>query len=183
MKALNRALALKKGYSSSLLMEKKEISPCIFLIHHSAARKTAKAIGDYIAQRGQVDIYLDLSKGIDIVAPDESFSQIFAEGFAWSSHAMILSPPDSSYSACLTSFFEHMQKSFIPSSFLLLKDHPPFTIPSSLEILGGIKSLNEYLMGVSPENNTIIFNNPDYDGLLAHTAPHHPLNDYLNWKD
>jgi len=182
MKTLNRALALKDEYYPSLL-EKKEVSPCIFLIHHSEVRQAAKAIGDYISQRGQVDIYLDLSKGMDIVAPDESFLQIFAEGFAWSSHVMILSSSGSSRFRSLTSLFEHLQKSFMPSSCLLLKDHFPFSIPSCLEILGGIKSLNEYLMRISPENNEIIFNNSDYNGLLAHTAPHHPLDAHLNWKD
>ena len=183
MDVINRAIALKKGNSSSLLMEKKEISPCIFLIHHSATLNATKTIGDYITQRGQVDIYLDLSKGIDMVAPGESFLQIFAEGFSWSSHVMILSLPDSSHFERLTSLLSHMQKSSIPSSLLLLKDHPPFSIPPGMEILGGIKSLNEYLMRISPESNAIIFNNLDYNGLLAHTAPHHPLDDHLNWKD
>lgn len=180
MEAINRALARKQGYSPSFL--EKETSPCIFLLHHGAVRKAAEAISDYITQRGQVDIYWNLSRTADSAAPDEPFLQLFAEGLALSSHAMILSPPNSSYYRCLTPLFEHLQKISMPSSFLLLKDHSPLTIPASLEMLDGIKSLNEYLMRISPEKNEIIFNNPEYNGLLAHTAPHHPLDGYLNWK-
>ncbi|MDR2861618.1 MAG: hypothetical protein LBV07_03600 [Syntrophobacterales bacterium] len=182
MEALNRALALKKGFSSSPLpAERGEISPCIFLIHHSAARKATEIISDYIVQRGQVDIYLDLSAPLDISAPDKPFLQIFTEGLEWSSHIMILSPPDSFPQQAL--FLECMQNFPLPVSLLMLKDHASVPAVPHLEILGGIKSLNEYLMRISPENNTIIFNNPDYDGLLAHTAPRHPLDAYLNWRN
>ena len=177
MKAINRALVPARD----VLTERKAASPCIFLLHHAAARKATQIIGDYITQNAQVDIYLDLSRAMDTL--DDPFLQVLEEGFAWSSHTMIISPSDSSGNEYLTAIFEHMQNTSRPSSFLILKDHHYFTVPSSLEILGGIKSLNEYLMRVSPENNTIIFNNPGYKGLLAHTAPRHPLDDYLNWND
>jgi hypothetical protein len=50
------------------------------------------------------------------------------------------------------------------------------------EVLQGIKSLNEYLFRVSPTVDQIIFNNPAYGGLMAHTAPNHPLDAFLDWE-
>ena len=55
--------------------------------------------------------------------------------------------------------------------------------PRGVEVLRGIRSLNEYLFRVSPDVDQIIFNNPEYGGLMAHTTPHHPLDAYLDWDN
>jgi hypothetical protein len=96
---------------------------------------------------------------------------------------MGLVPPEAPEPWWISRVLELAGQSGAELSLLALKGinkHP--ACHDSFEVLRGIKSLNEYLFRVSPLVSRIIFNNPEYGGLMVHTAPHHPLDGILEWN-
>lgn len=181
MAGINRA-QLK---DSEQARERKKQRPGIFLVHLSVAREAAVAIGDYITMRGEMDIYLDLDNervaGISAGNRDQ-MERYLEEGLAEASHVMVLLSPEMPAPWWVSRILELGRSSGAELAILKMKgmiEEPVFS--GSGEVLQGIKSLNEYLFRVSPTVDQIIFNNPAYGGLMAHTAPHHPLDAFLDW--
>jgi hypothetical protein len=186
MAGINRAQLIKVEKDLEQAGERKEQRPCVFLVHISVVREAAVAIGDYITLRGEMDIYLDLNDvrltGMTAGGLD-NLDRYLAEGFAQSTHVMGLVSPETPDPWWNTRVLELGRASGMELAILALKGitEEPASY-GSFEVLRGIKSLNEYLFRVSPTVDRIIFNNPAYGGLMAHTAPHHPLDAFLDWE-
>lgn len=161
-------------------------NPCLFLIHVSVNRDAAAAIGEYIAVRGGMDIYLDFNNaGPPEMAGGEGFERdrYLMNGLTKSTHVLGLIPPEAPEPWWMGRLQELAGSYSVELALLTLKgmaEGPE--VSSYIQVLRGIKSLNEYLFRVSPKVDRIIFNNPEYGGLMAHTAPNHPLDAFLDWN-
>ncbi|HPX55859.1 MAG TPA: hypothetical protein PK425_04890 [Syntrophales bacterium] len=184
MAGVNRAYLIKVEKANDIAEERKKTHPCVFLVHVSVAREAALAIGDYISRRGEMDIYLDLfDDRLPAEGDPDQLVRYLREGLQQASHVMGLVPPEAPEPWWISRVLELAGQSGAELSLLALKGinkHP--ACHDSFEVLRGIKSLNEYLFRVSPLVSRIIFNNPEYGGLMVHTAPHHPLDGILEWN-
>jgi hypothetical protein len=184
MAGVNRAYLIKVLKDPGQAGERKTQRPCIFLAHLAVDREAASAIGEYMAIRGEMDIYLDLYDEAPAgIGDGDQMEQYLAEGLAQASHVMVLVSPETPEPFWIRRLFALSKASGAEFALLTLKGTPDAGVSyCSDEILRGIKSLNEYLFRVSPEVDRIIFNNPEYGGLMAHTAPNHPLDAFLDWE-
>ena len=183
MAGVNRAHLIKVEKAKDIAEERKKMLPCVFLVHVSVTREAAVAVGDYITQRGETDIYLDLDDDRMLTEGDPNrVDRYLREGLQQATHVMGLVSAEAPNPRWISRLLELAGHSGAELSLLALKgiNELPASY-SSFEVLRGIKSLNEYLSRVSPLVSRIIFNNPEYGGLMAHTAPHHPLDGILEW--
>ena len=158
--------------------------PCLFVIHISVSAEAAAAIRDYISLRGKMNIdsetVVESSDGFDAKGARDLFLQ---EGLTRATHVLGLISAENPEPWWLKRLTELAVNYSVQPAVLTLKgmaDVPD--VPQGVEILRGIKSLNEYVFRESPDVEQIIFNNPEYGGLMAHTAPNHPLDAYLDWN-
>jgi hypothetical protein len=166
--------------------ERKKQRPGLFLVHISVAREAAVAIGDYITMRGEMDIYLGLDDEVVVgmsAGDRDQLERYLAKGLAEASHVMVLISPEMPEPWWVPRILELGRSSGAELAILKMKGMIEEPVLYGFgEVLQGIKSLNEYLFRVSPTVDQIIFNNPAYGGLMAHTAPNHPLDAFLDWE-
>jgi hypothetical protein len=160
--------------------------PCLFLIHVTVSPESATAIENYVTVRGKMATVTGIETwnavGFDSIGGGNGISYLKA-GLSRATHALGLLAPENSEPWWLEQLPELVGCYSVEAAVLTLKGIVTVpNIPPDIEVLCGIKSLNEYLFRVSPDVGQIIFNNPEYGGLMAHTAPHHPLDDYLDWN-
>jgi len=181
MAGVNRAHLIKVEKAVDIAEERKKTQPCVFLVYVSVIREAAVAVGDYISRRGEMDIYLDLDE--DRFSTEGDRDRYLREGLQQATHVMGLVSPEVPEPRWISRLPELAVHSGAELSLLALKgiNELPASY-GSFEVLRGIKSLNEYLFRVSPLVSRIIFNNPEYGGLMAHTAPRHPLDGILEWN-
>lgn len=160
--------------------------PCLFVVDISVSRETAAAICDYIAVRGKMKIWGGGSEAIAEGLNGQDRKQMeryLEEGITRSTHVLGLISPENPEPWWLSRLAELGTATGVRLALLTLKGTSDEAASNgTFEILRGIRSLNEYLFRLSPEVDQIIFNNPEYGGLMAHTAPNHPLDAYLDWE-
>ncbi len=165
----------------------RQVQPCLFLIDVSVNGDAAAAITDYVEKRGKMPLFADsrdkFSAGADKRGEEgEPGERYLQAGLAKATHVLGLLSPDNPEPRWLARIAQPARTAGAEIAVLILKgtgsksgSYDTFTV------LRGIRSLNEYLFRVSPNVDRIIFNNPEYGGLIAHTAPNHPLDAFLDW--
>jgi len=177
---LSESVALAKAASSG---EK----PCIFLSHVSEDKEAVKAIGDYIMERGDIDIYLDINdqqlqtavRNNDAVA----ITGFIEKGVRASTHVMCLYSETTVRSWWVPYELGYGKRSNAEVSSLKLKGD--IELPAYLSVaekLLGTESLNKYLEKVVGTAKKSLGYHALNEHLIAHTAAQHPLDKYLDWK-
>ncbi len=157
----------------------------LFLVDVSVSPETAAAVAEYIALRGKMNVIRN--PGVDVPADSgddhDQMERYLAVGIGKATCALIVISPALQEPWWLKRVAQLGQSAGIALALLTLKGAagPPAGY-ETFEMLRGIKSLNEYIFRLSPEADRIIFNNPEYGGLMAHTAPNHPLDAFLDWE-
>lgn len=160
--------------------------PFIFVIDISVNPEAAAAIGEYMAGRGKMNIYR-VKGDVGPVELDEGDMRrrdhYLQEGLLRATHVLGLIAPEAPNPWWINRIVELGSVSGVELALLTLKGMTDDrALNSAFEVLRGIKSLNEYLFRFSSQVDRIIFNNPEYGGLMAHTAPNHPLDTFLDWE-
>lgn len=161
--------------------------PCIFLSHISVDKSTVRAIGEYITQRGDIDIYLDaedrdLQEAVRNGDP-HGITAFIERGLSSSTHIMCIISNNTANSWWVPyelGFGKHMGK---PLSSLRLKD---VSLPAYLEIseiIRGTESLNHYLTRVRRGLSKSASVTNLTESLLPSNMQSHPLDGFLNWRD
>ncbi len=185
MAGKNRAFLSRVTASFAENEVRKSQRPCIFLSHISIDKQTAKAIGDYIMENGDIDIYLDIydEKLQQAVNMGNSFmiTQFIEKGLEQSTHIMCLVSKSTVQSWWVPYEVGFSKRAHKEISTLALKDAE--YLPEYLSIgtiLLGIKSLNEYLQKVANSKSlTGSHYHAIYAKLMSYTEWYHPLNKYL----
>jgi len=157
----------------------------LFLVDVAVSPETAAAIAEYIAFRGKMNVIRNA--GIDVAVDSgddrDRVERYLAAGIEKATCALVLVSPALQEPWWLKRVMQLGQSAGIALALLTLKGAagPPSGY-GAFEMLRGIKSLNEYIFRLSPDTDRIIFNNPEYGGLMAHTAPNHPLDAFLDWQ-
>lgn len=176
----------KKLLKSYLYKEGRET--CVFISHISENKDAAIAIGEYIRKAG-FDIYLDiydenLQSGV-ARGDDEAITKSIEIGIENSTDILCIISESTKRSWWVPYEIGYGKKCSNSISTLLLKDVKD--IPSYLKIsnvIGGIKSLNEYLAFLASKEQKGLLeksasNTPN---IQPHTAIDHPLYKFLNWN-
>ncbi len=157
----------------------------LFLVDVSVSPETAAAIADYIAVRGKMNVIRDMGvePPVDSGEDHDQMERYLAAGIVQASCVLVLVSPARHEPWWLKRVAQLGRSAGVALALLTLKgaSGPPGG-SEAFERLRGIKSLNEYIFRLSPEVDRIIFNNPEYGGLMAHTAPNHPLDAFLDWQ-
>ena len=165
----------------------RKAQPCLFLIDVSVNRDAAEAIADYIEKRGKMPLVANsrdkFSAGADKWGGEgEPGERYLQAGVVQATHVLGLVSPDNPEPCWISRIVQTARAVGAKIAVLTLKCAENEEVSyGSFEVLRGIRSLNEYLFRVSPNVDRIIFNNPEYGGLMAHTAPNHPLDAFLDW--
>ena len=140
---LSESIAVAKVRSS---IEK----PCIFLSHISEDKEAVKAIGEYIMENGDIDIYLDIydSKLQTAVQNDDAqgITKFIERGLNASTHLMCLYSEKTVRSWWVPYEIGYRKRSSAEVSSLKLKGE--VELPAYLEVgvvIRGTDSLNKYL--------------------------------------
>ncbi|WP_440905399.1 toll/interleukin-1 receptor domain-containing protein [Catenovulum sp. SX2] len=190
MAGRNRALtsAGMESYSlnkrSSLIGEDK---PCIFLAHISIDKAAVEGIADYIMEKADIDVYLDIHDDAlqRAVRKGDSaeITALIERGITSSSHAMCLISEETSKSWWVPYELGYAKKSGKEISSLKLKgavDLPDFLKIGTL--IHGTKSLNEYIERVIRNYKLTKPYSGINESLESHSNSHHPLDSILDWN-
>lgn len=178
---INRALSESLAKSSSVT------TACIFLSHISIDKASATAIGQYITQQGDIDIYLDVSDP-DLQAAVRTndpvrMTRFIERGLSHSTHIMCLVSADT-----VRSWWVPYELGFAKNAnkhLSTLKLKGDVDLPSYLEIseiIRGTKSLNQYLTAVRSGSTKTSASAPLAKSLIEHYATAHPLDPYLSFN-
>lgn len=188
MAGKNRAYLLKSLRSFTEAATRKGERPCIFLSHISIDKQTAKAIGDYITDRGDIDIYLDiydedLQRAVAL-GNAQMITKFIEEGLEQSTHVMCLVSKSTISSWWVPYELGFGKRAAKELSTLALKDVD--ALPAFLSIgavLEGTKSLNAYLEQIaSKQSRAARILKELGEGLIEYNKAGHPLDGYLNWQ-
>jgi len=190
MAGRNRALQVpglasfesNKSYASA-----NEDKPCIFLSHISIDKTAVEGIADYIMEKADIDVYLDihdeaLQKAVDR-GNSEEITALIERGIASSSHTMCLISEETVKSWWVPYELGYAKKSGKEISSLKLKGS--VELPDFLKIgalIHGTKSLNEYIERVISDFKIIKSYSSINESLESHTESKHPLDNILDWK-
>ncbi len=177
---LSESVALAKAASPG---EK----PCIFLSHVSEDKEAVKAIGNYITEQGDIDIYLDINdpqlqtavKNNDAV----SITRFIEKGIMASTHVMCLYSEKTVRSWWVPYELGYGKRSNSEVSSLKLKGN--IELPAYLSVaekLLDTESLNKYLEKVVGSAKKSLGYHALNERLIASSTPQHPLDKYLDWK-
>jgi MTH538 TIR-like domain (DUF1863) len=184
MPGINRAL-----YENRTLAKSRQLTetPCIFLSHISVDKASAVTVGDYIAGKGDIDIYLDINDPDlqNAVSSNDpaGVTRFIERGLSVATHIMCLVSE-----ATVRSWWVPYELGFAKNAgkhLATLKLKGTVDLPAYLaisEIIRGTESLNSYLTrvrrrlakGTTLESLT--------ETLIRHTAPQHPLDPHLDWN-
>lgn len=190
MAGRNRALPIlgmesfnfHKSYSSV-----GEDKPCIFLSHISIDKAAVKGIAEYIMEKADIDVYLDIhdddlqravSRG-----DSEEITALIERGISSSSHAMCLISEETVNSWWVPYELGYAKKSGKKISSLKLKG--VVELPDFLKIgtlIHGTKSLNEYIEQVIRDYKIIKSHVSINESLESHSNSNHPLDNILDWR-
>jgi len=183
MAGINRALYENRHVAKASESANK---PCIFLSHIFVDKSAAMAVGTYIVNCGDIDIYLDFNDA-DLqeavkTANHYGITQFIEQGLSHSTHIMCLVSVDTVKSWWVPYELGFAKNAGKHLSTLKLKGEialPPYLQIS--EIIPGTKSLNDYLSKVRRA-----FAKVSGACLLTETLiPHsglHPLDEHLDWN-
>lgn len=190
MAGRNRALPVpvfesynfNKSYASS-----SEEKPCIFLSHISIDKAAVKGIADYIMEKADIDVYLDihddaLQRAVNR-GDSEEITALIERGIASSSHAMCLISEETIKSWWVPYELGYAKKSGKEISSLKLKgtvDLPDFLKIGTL--IHGTKSLNEYIERVILNYKITKSRSGINESLESHSSTNHPLDNILDWN-
>jgi hypothetical protein len=183
MAGVNRAI----GESRHLTKGGAAQGHCIFLSHIAVDKSAAVAIGSYITSHGDIDIYLDIhdTELQNAVTNGDAagITKFIERGVAKCTHIMCLvsqSTVGSWWVPYELGFAKNAGKQL--ASFKLKGD---VALPAFLEIgevIRGTKSLNEYLTrlrrGLTKSSTIVTLS----EGLIQHSAQHHPLDPHVDWN-
>ncbi|WP_075518281.1 toll/interleukin-1 receptor domain-containing protein [Moritella viscosa] len=190
MAGINRALPIAGNESykfHNIYSSMKEDKPCIFLSHISVDKQAVKGIADYIMEKADIDVYLDihddeLQRAVDR-GDSAGITELIERGIASSTHTMCLISKKTIESWWVPYEIGYAKKSGKEISSLKLKE--TVELPDFLkigEIIHGTKSLNEYIQKViSDFKNNTIYSNIN-ESLEHHRDDNHPLDNILDWN-
>jgi MTH538 TIR-like domain (DUF1863) len=185
MAGINRALVENRHLAKARDSANK---PCIFLSHISIDKAAATEIGNYITKLGDIDIYLDINDPDlqDSVKNNDAtgITRFVERGLTSSTHIMCLISADTARSWWVPYELGFAKNAGRHLSTLKLKGD--ISLPAFLEIteiIPGTKTLNDYLTRVRRGLGKTGDTRPLTETLTVHTAPSHPLDPYLNWKE
>ncbi len=184
MPGINRALYENRVLAKSAAALNR---PCIFLSHISVDKSAVRVIGDYITQRGDIDVYLDiedrdLQEAVRTGDP-HGITAFVERGLSSSTHIMCIISDNTANSWWVPyelGFGKHMGR---PLCSLRLKD---VSLPAYLaisEIIRGTDSLNRYLTRVRRGLSKSASVTNLTESLLRASMQGHPLDGFLNWQD
>jgi MTH538 TIR-like domain (DUF1863) len=165
----------------------KASNPCIFLSHIAVDKSSAIAIGNYITNQGDIDIYLDLNDAElqNAVKRDDpsAITRFVEQGLSYSSHIMCLVS-----AATVGSWWVPYELGFAKNagkhlSTLKLKGEivlPPYLQMS--QIILGTKTLNDFLTRVRQGLAKTAMAGSRTATLISESAQPHPLDQHLNWN-
>jgi hypothetical protein len=187
MAGKNRAYIIKSLRSFTEAEALKRQRPCIFLSHIAIDKSIAINIGDYIMEKGDIDIYLDIydEKLQQAVAAEnpQMVTKFIEEGLEQSTHIMCLVSRETIRSWWVPYELGYGKRALKELSTLTLKG--VINLPQYLEIsviLRGTKSLNEYLGKMTSSVFKGILGESYRGGLISHSSMRHPLDNYLDWN-
>jgi len=187
MAGKNRAQLIKSARLFQEAEVRKSQRPCIFLSHISIDKTIAINIGNYIMEKGDIDIYLDiydenLQQAVAAGNPYK-ITQYLEEGLEQSTHIMCLVSQSTVRSWWVPYELGYGKRAKKDLATLTLKN--TVELPSYLEIgviLRGTKSLNDYLSKIGSSVFKGILGESYRGGLISHSASSHPLDNYLDWN-
>jgi hypothetical protein len=185
MAGINRAVMRSIVFLDARKSERTK--PCIFLSHISIDKTTAIQIGDYIKDRGDIDIYLDvydeeLQRAVSAGDPNR-ITELIEKGLDNSTHIMCLLSNETLSSWWVPYELGFARRAKRGMATLLLKGTPD--IPDYLKIavlISGTRSLNQYLESIAFASQRSSLLESSYPSLLPYTASPHPLDLYLKWN-
>jgi hypothetical protein len=188
MAGKNRALLTRVTATLDEAKARKSQRPCIFLSHISIDKQTAISIGDYIMEKGDIDIYLDVydEKLQQAVKAENSImiTEYIEKGLEQSTHIMCIVSKSTAQSWWVPYELGFGKRAYKELSALALKEAE--YLPQYLSIgviIRGTKSLNEYLKKVANSSSlTGKSFHSLYENLIPHYKQYHPLDRYLNWE-
>lgn len=165
-----------------------EDKPCIFLSHISIDKAAVKGIADYIMEKADIDVYLDihddaLQRAVDR-GDSEEITALIERGIASSSHAMCLISEETIKSWWVPYELGYAKKSGKEISSLKLKGS--VELPDFLKIgilIRGTKSLNAYIERVISDYKITKSYSSINESLESHTESNHPLDNILDWNE
>lgn len=161
--------------------------PCIFLSHISLDKSAVKAVGDYITQHGDIDIYLDLYDSDLQSAVNNNdahgITEFIEKGIRSSTHIMCLFSESTVRSWWVPYEIGYGKRSSCKVSSLKLKGE--VELPAYLDVsklLLGTDSLNRYLRGIV--NTTQITKGAVSlnESIIPNHQMQHPLDAFLDWS-
>ncbi|WP_432694333.1 toll/interleukin-1 receptor domain-containing protein [Priestia aryabhattai] len=163
---------------------------CIFLSHITSNKEAVIKIGEYITNAGfyiYLDIYdTDLQRGVEN-RDDHAITECIEKGINNSTDMLCIVSEETKNSWWVPYEIGYGKKCENSISTLLLKDvtHIPSFLRISNHLLKGTKSLNEYLEWLSPQKvgYGLFEKSASQPNIINYTAPNHPLDAYLNWKE
>jgi hypothetical protein len=165
-----------------------EDKPCIFLSHISIDKTAVQGIADYIMEKADIDVYLDIHDDELQTAvyrgDSEEITALIERGIASSSHAMCLISEKTIRSWWVPYELGYAKKSGKEISSLKLKgavDLPDFLKIGTL--IQGTKSLNEYIEKVISDYKIKKSYSNIHESLESHSISNHPLDDILDWDE
>lgn len=191
MTGRNRALPVpamesynfNKSYASS-----SEDKPCIFLSHISIDKTAVQGIADYIMEKADIDVYLDIHDDALQTAvyrgDSEEITALIERGITSSSHAMCLISEETIKSWWVPYELGYAKKSGKEISSLKLKgtvDLPDFLKIGTL--IHGTKSLNEYIEKAIRDYKITKSYSSINESLESHSDSNHPLDNILDWNE
>lgn len=184
--AINRAL---KQYQNKSLLEfayvDKSSKKCIFISHKSEDKEKAIAIGQYILNHSNIDVYLDINddglQGAVKNSNDKKIVMHIERALSVSTHLLCLITDKTEKSWWVPYEIGFAKKAYKSLASLRLKGVED--IPSFLKIekvLMGTNSFNNYLKEISDEEIHCLNENSN---LIPYYAANHPLDNYLDWNE
>ncbi len=184
MAGKNRAL-LQESVTFAKALSARE-KPCIFLSHISEDKTSVKAIGDYIMECGDLDIYLDiydteLQRAVQNNDP-HGITKFIERGLNSSTHLMCLYSENTVRSWWVPYEIGYGKRSNSEVSSLKLKGE--VELPAYLrvtKVLLGTESLNKYLQQIAGNVRKSLGYSFIHESLISHSSTH-PLDKYLDWN-
>ncbi len=179
----NESYIFNKSYSSA-----SEDKPCIFLSHISIDKTAVKKIADYIMDKADIDVYLDihddeLQRAVNR-GDSVEITALIERGISNSSHAMCLISEKTIGSWWVPYELGYAKKSGKKISSLKLKG--TIELPDFLkigELIHGTMSLNNYIEKVIRDYKITKSYSTINESLESHSNSNHPLDDILDWRE
>jgi hypothetical protein len=182
MAGINRALLENHSMAKTAALLNR---PCIFLSHIAVDRSAAINIGEYIRNKGDIDIYLDIhDQNLQTAANDgdaAAITRFIEKGLLSSTHIMCLATADTARSWWVPYELGFAKNAGAHLATLKFKD---VVLPAYLEIseiIHGTGSLNAYLTRVKFSLGKMATRSLT-ETLIKASAMPHPLDLYLDWQ-